>query len=704
MKKIFSLFAAALVALSVTAAPAASQLAVKKLEAKQHSALLTKKATVAKALEMKADKKVARKGAMLNHFNVPAVKSSIKYAPAHTNAEFAVTCTATNITATGAHVEVSPADQTVTYYWDVFTEQIVYAAANGQLASEGINSIEDLVLYGYEVGNESTGDDSWDYTTLSPSTTYLILAVQVDVTTGEAVGEAGGGDTFDTEEAPASENEISLEFDADESVINVTTTNEDQYFYVILSQEMYSEMASDYSEESLLGIAEGVISMFDQRGYTKYFVASGDTVIYPEEKYIWVDGLVDGNDYVAIAVPYVGTINGTPAYTTFTYLAPADPTSYTDITVANANLYKAYLSEYGILDVYGWNNDSTALAEFLYMVDDVATADYTAFTPDSVYEAAIILINGADTTEIEVRKYIDFQVATPDDENYILESHVLGKDGNGYFVTMNFTTAIVITDTIELAFPTVASITDATATDGWWQAMVSAGSTTGSVCINTDTLYGTFGAADFDYDFTYIRTTSGYIYATPYDGNTCTVSIDGDTTIIDAYFLTESDLFFHVIMKKYIPAPTDTVAIVFIDGDMEDVGGGYTYYGKDEYDTTGWELSFYLPSGAGTYSLDDLYNPNRYDQTYQTPCSYLVDWNTKTLINIAQANIVVASDGSFTADLISNNTVLYQITFTPETTGVEEISKTNVAKKAIMNGKVVVIRNGKAFNMNGARL
>lgn len=694
MKKIFSLFAAALVALSVTAAPAASQLAVKKLEAKQHSALLTKKATVAKALEMKAEKNVARKGAI--NFNVPAVKSSIKYAPAHTNAEFDATLTASNITATSAHVEVSPANKTVTYFWDVFTEDDVNAAFNGQLAQYGINSIEDLVLYNYEDGYESTGDDSWDYTTLSPSTTYYILAVQVDVTTGAAVGEASG-ETFETEEAPASENEISLAFNASESVINTTTTNNDPYFYVLLSQDIYSEMGSDYSEETLLGIAEGIISMFDQRDYTKYFVVSGDYVIYPEGDYVWTDGLVAGNTYVAIAVPYAGAINGTPAYTTFTYVAPADPTSYTNITVANANLYKAYLSSYGILDVYGWNNDSTAYAEFLYSVDDAATGDYTAMTPDSVYDAAIVLINGADTTEIEVRKYIDFQVATPDDENYILESHVLGKDGNGYFVTMSFTTTVVITDTIELAFPGIASLTDATATDGWWQAMASVSSITGSVCVNTTTLAGTTGAADFDYEYTFVSLGETRYYATPYQGNTCTVSIVGDTTIVDAYFLLTSNEFVHVIMKKYIPTPTDTVTLA-MDGSVDAATYGYTEYDGLTNDQS-YGLYMLLPQGAGTYDLDDIYYMNDYQYG-----SALVDWNNMVLIEVVYANIVVAADGSYTADLISSDATLYQITFTPESTGVEEISKTNVAKKAIKNGKVVVVRNGKAFNMSGARL
>lgn len=455
MKKFFTFFAAVLVALSVTAAPATSQLAVKKLEAKLHSALLTKKATVTEALEKNAEKNVARKS---------------------------------------AHVE-----------------------------------------------------------------------------------------------ATASDNVISLGYDASQSVINVTTTNSDTYFYLLISTTLYTGFGGqDYSAESLLGVTESVLATFDRQGYTQYFIAAGDKVIFPEEDYVWNDDMVDGYNYLAIAVPYAeGAINGTPVYTTFTYVAPV-PTSYTDITIDGAQIYKGYLGRYGILDVYGWDNDSTSYVEFLYNVNNSITGDLTATDPDAVYDAYLAFVNGTDTTKVDARIYIDFAV-TVNNEDYTLTTHMLGKDGNGYSITINFSTAVVVTDTIILA------------------------------------MNGTVDAASY----------ASYGY-TEYDG-----------------------------------------------------------YTSDE----GYELYLLMPQAAGTYNLDDIYNMNDYQYG-----SALVDWNNRALIEIVSANIVIAADGSFTADLISVEGVLYKISFNqPTATALENVEAAK-AQKVIENGQVIIIRDGKKFNLMGAEL
>lgn len=429
MKKIFSLFAAVLIAGSMMAAPAVSQLAVKKLEAKQHVTLLAKQTTEVMTLDEKVEKSVARKSA---------------------------------------------------------------------------------------------------------------------------------------HEATDSNNAISLSFDPTQSLINVTTTNNDTYFYILYSTNLYFEYgATDYSTTSMLNVLTSTLRVLDQVNYTQFFVTSGNNVIYPEEDYLWNDGLVADSDYIAIAVPYAaGAINGTPVYTTFTYVAPAAPTSYTNITINNANLNKAYLRSHGILDVYGWNSDSTAYAEFMYYVEDVATAHYTALIPDDVYKGYVALINGTDTTSIDLRYYFDFQVATKDDINYILECHVLGKDGNGYNVSMTFSNAPA--DTVAVTFEPYydeqgnGGWNDVTASQGWWQYQ---GETSDmSLYITLSNYYsisqaaGTYTIDDMYPDYTYI-----YDYATDksysFVSLTVVVTEDDGVVTVTAEGLCENDIYY-IITCNTATTPT----------------------------------------------------------------------------------------------------------------------------------------------------
>lgn len=117
-------------------------------------------------------------------------QATIKHAPAQTESAFAATITVSNISSYGATVNISPANKSVTYYWDVFDEEEAYYADQGYLAYYGIYSLEDYIMYFYEAGYESVGDDSWTFTQLDAATDYVVLAIQIDVNTGTTVGEA----------------------------------------------------------------------------------------------------------------------------------------------------------------------------------------------------------------------------------------------------------------------------------------------------------------------------------------------------------------------------------------------------------------------------------------------------------------------------------------------------------------------------------
>lgn len=256
--------------------------------------------------------------------------------------------------------------------------------------------------------------------------------------------------------------------------------------------------------------------------------------------------------------------------------------------------------------------------------------------------------------------------------------------------------------TIDIIIPGISMLTDNTTDteDAWFQIQGSSTEYYASVCVNTSHLTGTFGKADIDYKYTAV-TFDGetYIYAKEYDSNTVNVSLSADTTIVEASVMGKDGNIYHIVMKYYIPTPTQFINVTLTGTvDKEDADYGYVDFEASNAD---YALVLQLTSytGAGTYTINNLYGVN------DTDGSYLGDMQTQYIIEIVSANIVLAADYSFTAQLISTDARQFNITFTPSATALSNTTADEAkALKVVRNGQLVIIKNGVEYNALGAQL
>lgn len=259
--------------------------------------------------------------------------------------------------------------------------------------------------------------------------------------------------------------------------------------------------------------------------------------------------------------------------------------------------------------------------------------------------------------------------------------------------------------TIDIIVPGVSILTNNTADteEPWFEISGMNDSYYVVLDIISNQVVGTYGKADFDYAYTAIYAISGdsetKIAVKEYDSNTATVTINGDTTIVDASVMGKDGNIYHVVMMYYIPTPTQFIDVTLtgtVDADT------YAGYGLTNFEASdeNYAISLLLAcNGAGTYTMDALSGMN------STQGSYLGDMQTKYIIEIVSANIVLAADNSFTAQFISTDARQFNITFTPSMTALSNTTADEAkALKVVRNGQLVIIKNGVEYNALGVQL
>lgn len=257
--------------------------------------------------------------------------------------------------------------------------------------------------------------------------------------------------------------------------------------------------------------------------------------------------------------------------------------------------------------------------------------------------------------------------------------------------------------TIDVIIPGVSILTNNTADteEPWFEISGMNDSYYVVLDIISNQVVGTYGKTDFDYAYTAIYAIGGdsetKIAVKEYDSNTATVTINGDTTIVDASVMGKNGNIYHVVMKYYIPTPTQSINVTLTGTVDADTYAGFTNF---EASDENYAISLLLAcDGAGTYTMDDLYGMN------STQGSYLGDMQTKYIIDIVSANIVLAADNSFTAQFISTDARQFNITFTPSMTALSNTTADEAkALKVVRNGQLVIIKNGVEYNALGAQL
>ena len=277
---------------------------------------------------------------------------------------------------------------------------------------------------------------------------------------------------------------------------------------------------------------------------------------------------------------------------------------------------------------------------------------------------------------------------------------------DSYLIELNDAPFVPTGNTIEVVVENASTLSDGTgySSDPFFQIVGEDDNYYASICVNTNTLFGTFANAAIDYDYTVLYLLEGddetKVTFKSYDTNTVTSSAKGDTTIVEASLMAKDGNIYHIVLKNYVPTPTSTVNIDFADGEVD--ADSYSDYGVTVFsaETDAYALSLLVyTAGAGTYGTDDIVNLN------SSSYSYLGDMTTYNLITIVDVKLTLAADNSFTATLISNTACQYNITFAPAKTAVENVEAANAkATKVIRNGQLVINKNGVEYNALGVQL
>lgn len=226
------------------------------------------------------------------------------------------------VSATSATVIVTPANAEQTYYFDIQTPELFDAYSEEQIAAAYKSMFDNYITAGAISGYGdvlSVGQDGYIFNNLTPNTEYVALAVGFDATT---LAATTAFDTvhFTTAQIESSQNLLTLTI-AGNGIINVTTTNDDPYFFWIETVDEYLEYQEDYSDAALVDEIDVWVETLNYFGIDpSYALLSGNGSAIIETFYdTWYGEAPETGKYIALAAPYQGAVNGTPVYVIFDY-------------------------------------------------------------------------------------------------------------------------------------------------------------------------------------------------------------------------------------------------------------------------------------------------------------------------------------------------------------------------------------------------
>lgn len=256
--------------------------------------------------------------------------------------------------------------------------------------------------------------------------------------------------------------------------------------------------------------------------------------------------------------------------------------------------------------------------------------------------------------------------------------------------------------TIDIVIPGISILTDNTGTDGYFEITGYDAPYYVVLAINSNQVAGTYGKADFDYNYSAIIDYSSdegtEIALKKYDSNTATVSVKGDTTFVDASVMGKDGNIYHITMKHYVPTPTQTINIT-LQGTMDSYSYADNGLIKFAAEDDSYILSLILPSEAGTYAFSDIALMN--NSTY----SYLGDLKTGYIIEIVDASLTMTSQYAITGYLISTDARKFNLNFSLWGTAIDNTKADGAkAQKVLRDGQLVIIKNGAEYNALGTQL
>ena len=245
---------------------------------------------------------------------------------------------------------------------------------------------------------------------------------------------------------------------------------------------------------------------------------------------------------------------------------------------------------------------------------------------------------------------------------------------------------------------------DYVATDGWWQIFGSDEHYAVSVSnVSTTQAEGTYTIADLDADYTYLAIFNGTdTTEISFVDGSVTLSIDAQTgNVTVAGTLVGNDgKSYNLNLQFIVPTPQETVNVNIQNAQLVDYYAGYGLYGVYGTDANGVyvQLAIWAEQGfQGQFTEEDL------DMKYIG--SGLMIGDEQVDIYTAAITVTPGNGGDYTitATLLCYNNKQYNVTmYVPATQGIEGVDAAVKAIKRLVNGQVVIEKNNKFYNINGA--
>lgn len=273
--------------------------------------------------------------------------------------------TISDVTSSGATVNVVPSDKTVLYYFDK-VEKSTYEAykSDDDFMKKTMTNLREYVSSsgGALFSALSVGETDHTFSNeLRPDTDYYIFAFAIDSklnpTSKLSLKE------FTTEAVKMSNN--TFEVSVNGGVITVTPSNNDTYFWSVEPSDLYEGQSDDY-------IMNDLISYYDSEGYLDYYLAVGVS------SFDYTTLLTAGDSFTVYVFGYEGTPTTALTQHTFTYgsgsgsgSGSGDSTTTTltgDVTLNVASIEAYYYGDYYDIGTNNWEIgffDKTGF-EFIY--------------------------------------------------------------------------------------------------------------------------------------------------------------------------------------------------------------------------------------------------------------------------------------------------------------------------------------------------
>lgn len=233
-----------------------------------------------------------------------------------------------------AKITFTPDSLDKTYYAGVFEKAEFNGATDNAVIADSVIAWIKADLDYYAQYSQLFGEVSFaDYLVkgvqtindnMNEETEYYVVAFYANEAAVAVIGDVYV-ETFTTGKVPQSENKISLAYDETQKVLNITTTNADPYYVLVLDEEYYNEyVAEGYSDKDIL--AEDLEYQVMWANMYGYDVTAEDFLFSGSQAYDFFEdygGELESGEYYGMAGGYrSGSINTDVAKIKFTFEAP----------------------------------------------------------------------------------------------------------------------------------------------------------------------------------------------------------------------------------------------------------------------------------------------------------------------------------------------------------------------------------------------